>query len=896
MSKTGGSSSKRLALFNARDFSRRLREGGAPIPLFKESIRKAREELDTRFKAGEPTANLIRDYSWFIDQILTQVWCRHGWKDASDISLVAVGGYGRGELHPYSDIDIQILLQRDNLETYKSDIEAFLTFLWDINLEVGQSVRTIRENIDAAASDITIATALLESRTVFGNPLLHGQVMTRLSQKRIWKQKSFFAAKKAEQIERHRKHDDVEYSLEPNLKVAPGGLRDIQTISWIARHYFGTGDFRELVTRGFLQQDEYRELIKGRNFLWKLRYGLHMINGRREDRLLFEHQRRLAELFGYRNDSKSLAIEKLMKQYYQSVLVLRQLNDVLLQLFDEEILRSGEQGRAVVLNNRFQVRNRYIEARNNRVFADTPMSLIEIFVLMAQDRNIEGIRASTIRLIRKNLSLIDDKYRKDSRNTTMFMELLRSPHSVVARLRKMKLYGVLQAYLPEFGRVVGQMQHDLFHIYTVDDHTLQVMENMRRLHRPEAAEKYPIASQIIKQLPKIELLYIAGLYHDIAKGRGGDHSVLGVRDAERFCKRHHLGQWDTSLVAWLVRNHLVMSGVAQREDIDDPLVIRAFAQKVGDQTRLDYLYVLTVCDINGTNPSLWNTWRASLLHKLYNLTKRVLAQGLAITEDKDARIRDVQVTAMGMLRDHQLQRAQVQRLWKNLREDFFLRESAENIAWLTEAMATTGAREPLLLIRNTHENRSEGATQVLVRAPDTAFLFANLSTAFDRMNLSIQAARMYLTEDGMRLIIFLVLDADGTPLLLSRQHTDQLTRFLLEHALADKALPNTCKGSLSRKQRHFSRNTVTALTNNEGQPYSILEVLCLDRQGLLAVIAHIFVEMDITLLNAKITTLGENVEDVFFITDARGQPLRDAALAEALQQKIRTRLDEETRR
>src|SRR5690606_11012104 len=303
-------------------------------------------------------------------------------------------------------------------------------------------------------------------------------------------------------------------------------------------------------------------------------------------------------------------------------------------------------------------------------------------------------------------------------------------------------------------------QHDLFHIYTVDDHTLQVMENMRRLRHPEAAEKYPIASQIIKQLPKIELLYIAGLYHDIAKGRGGAHSVLGVRDAERFCKRHHLGQWDTSLVAWLVRNHLMMSGVAQREDIDDPLVIRAFARKVGDQTRLDYLYVLTVCDINGTNPSLWNTWRATLLHKLYNLTKRVLAQSLAITEDKDERIRDVQVTAIGMLRDQHLQRALVQCLWKNLRVDFFLRESAENIAWLTEALATTEAEAPLLLIRNTHESRSEGATQVLVRAPDTAFLFANLSTAFDRMNLSIQAARMYLTGDGMRLIIFLVLDAD----------------------------------------------------------------------------------------------------------------------------------------
>ncbi|HHX81474.1 MAG TPA: [protein-PII] uridylyltransferase, partial [Pseudomonadaceae bacterium] len=409
MSRPGGGNAKRSALFKPKDFSRQLLEGAAAIPLFKESIGNARKLLDARFVGGEKAEKLICDYSWFIDQILVQAWCRYGWKDASDISLIAVGGYGRGELHPYSDIDIQILLQRNNLKTHQLDIEAFLTFLWDINLEVGQSVRTIKENIEAAASDITIATALLESRTVFGNPLLHGQVMTRLSQRRIWKQKSFFVAKKAEQVERHRKHDDIEYSLEPNLKAAPGGLRDIQTISWIARHYFGTGDFRELVARGFLQKDEYRDLIKGRNFLWKLRYGLHMLNGRREDRLLFENQRRLAELFGYESDKKSLSIEKLMKQYYQSVLTLRQLNDVLLQLFDEEILRSGEQGRAISLNKRFQLRNNYIEAKHNRVFVEAPMALIEIFVLMAQDRDIEGIRASTIRLIRNNLSLIDNQ-------------------------------------------------------------------------------------------------------------------------------------------------------------------------------------------------------------------------------------------------------------------------------------------------------------------------------------------------------------------------------------------------------------------------------------------------------------------------------------------------------
>jgi [protein-PII] uridylyltransferase len=897
MNKTGSKRSKRSALFDDKEFSRRLLEGVQAIPLYKASIKAARQALNERFVAGEKAESLIRDYSWFIDRILTQAWCRHPWKDASDISLVAVGGYGRGELHPYSDIDIQILLQHDNLDDYKEHIEAFLTFLWDINLEVGQSVRTIKENIEEAAKDITIATALLESRTIHGNSLLHGQVMTRLSQKQIWKHKSFFAAKKAEQTDRHRKHDDIEYSLEPNLKTAPGGLRDIQTISWIARHYFGTGDFRELVARGFLQRDEYQELIKGRNFLWKLRYGLHMLNSRREDRLLFENQRMLAELFGYANDKKSLAIEKLMKQYYQVVLVLRQLNDVLLQLFDEEILRSDENVKTVVLNNRFQLRNNYIEARFNRVFAETPMALIEVFVLMAQDRSIEGIRASTIRLIRNNLHLIDDKYRKDSRNTTMFMELLRSPHMVVARMRKMKLYGVLSAYLPEFGRIVGQMQHDLFHIYTVDDHTLQVMENMRRLRHPDAEARFPVAHQVIRLLPKIELLYIAGLYHDLAKGRGGDHSILGVKDAERFCKRHHLGLWDTSLVAWLVRNHLLMSGVAQREDIDDPLVIREFAEKVGDQTRLDYLYVLTVCDINGTNPNLWNTWRATLLRKLYTLSKRVLSQGLTIIVDKDARIKDTQDAAMQLLKEDDLPRKKIQSIWSLFSEDYFLRESAENVCWLTSTLAEQeDATEPLILIRNTHEDRFEGATQVIVLAVDSSFLFANLTTAFDRMNLSIQAARMYLLVDGRRLTTFLLLEADGTPLVLKKQRLVEMHSMLMTYACAEQAMPAVGNNAATRKQRHFTRNTVTSLTTNEGQPYSMLEVLCPDRQGLLAVIARIFVEMDITLHNAKITTLGENVEDVFFITGPDHLPLHDQASSDLLQERIRTRLDEETRR
>ncbi|MEX2367677.1 MAG: [protein-PII] uridylyltransferase, partial [Pseudohongiellaceae bacterium] len=599
-------SKSRKALFDNNVFAVALTECSNPILCFKNAIANARQQLDERFRNRGKIEPVIRDLAWFIDQILVAAWKQYDWVDADDICLLAVGGYGRGALHPYSDIDIQILLAKNNHNKHKANIEQFLMFLWDINLEVGQSVRTIKENKEEAARDITVATALMESRPLIGNPQLHSKLMAQLNQKKIWNPKLFFAAKKREQETRHQKSNDIEYALEPNIKVAPGGLRDIQTIGWIAKRYFNAPNLQSLYELGFLQKNEYTELVRAREFLWKIRYGLHMINGRREDRLLFEHQRTLADMFGYKDDDKSLGIEKLMQQYYRVVLIVRELNDVLLQLFDEEIIRSGEKAKIKPINKRFHIHNNYIEAVHTRVFRNTPFALLEIFVLMAQNRDIEGIRASTIRLIRNARPLINDEFRDDIRNKTLFMELLRSPHRVVTHLRQMKRYGILQRYLPEFGRIVGKMQHDLFHIYTVDDHTLQVMENMRRLRHKEAEEKFPIAAQIIKQLPKIELLYVAGLYHDIAKGRGGDHSILGERDAQVFCRRHYLGKWDTALVGWLVRNHLMMSSVAQREDIQDPETINEFARLVGDQIRLDYLYTLTVADINATNPNLWN--------------------------------------------------------------------------------------------------------------------------------------------------------------------------------------------------------------------------------------------------------------------------------------------------
>ncbi len=884
----------RKKLFDKPAFLAALQQSKSPISCYKDAVRQAREILDQRFREKAVIESIIHDQAWFVDQLLSTAWEQYEWKEADDISLIAVGGYGRGELHPYSDIDIQILLKTDNKDVYRHDIEHFLTFLWDINLEIGQSVRSIEENQQEAEKDITVATALIESRTLSGNPELLKTMLAQIDKRKIWHPKQFFDAKKHEQILRHRKHEDVESALEPNVKEGPGGMRDIQTIGWISKRHFGASDFSGLLDRKFLEPGEYRDLVKGRNFLWRIRYGLHMICGRREDRLMFEHQRTLAEIFAFKDDKKSLGIEKLMKKYYRVVSNLRELNDVLLQLFDEEFIRHNEDSKVQSINNRFQVRNHYIEAKNSKVFERTPFALIEIFALLAQDESIEGIRASTIRLIRNNRHLIDNDYRRDIRNISMFMELLRSPHLMVGRLRQMKRYGILPAYLPEFGRIVGQMQYDLFHVYTVDDHTLQVMENMRRFRHPEAAEKFPVAAQLFHGLPKVELLYIAGLYHDIAKGRGGDHSKLGVRDATLFCRRHRLGKWDTDLVAWLVEHHLAMSSVAQREDIQDPEVIKKFALTVGDQTRLDYLYVLTVADINGTNPTLWNTWRASLLRHLYQLTKRALSQGLAETVGKDELIAENQKKAMTLLAEHGYSRKQAMEILNNPSNDYFLRETPDDVAWQTEAIAEhTSNTQPLIVVRNSADTRHEGATRIFIYTHNSHVLFANIATALDRLNLNIQDARIYKTDSDFSITIFMVLESNGQPIGKNPQRIDEINTVLGKYVSAETALKPGDRQRASRKHRQFTRNTETTLTNHAHTPYSVLEVLCPDRPGLLAKVAAIFVDMGITLHNAKITTLGENVEDVFFITDSNNSQITDNEFALHLQDAIKRQLDAE---
>ena len=863
------------------------------ITVLREAIARASAILDERYKQNLNITDIVRGRAWVIDEILKLAWSYQPWPDQNNIALLAVGGYGRGELLPHSDIDLLILTRKERHKPYKDAISTFITLCWDIGLQVGQSVRSVKQCQQEAAADITVATALMESRTIIGAPDLHDLMIAATNNKRVWPIKKFVRAKLDEQISRHAKYHDVDYALEPNVKTSPGGLRDIQTIAWVTKRHFGADSFQDLVELGFLKPSEEAMINKGLQFLWKLRYGLHFLEGRAEDRLLFDKQRELARLFGYEDDDKSLGVEKLMKQYYRAVANLRELNDVLLQHLDEAILRADEKQQIEPLNKRFQINNGYIEVVDSSVFKRFPSALLEIFMLMAQDPRIEGIRASTIRLLRDSRRLIDEDFRHDLGNVTLFMELLRSPHKLTLQLRRMARYGILGRYLPEFGQISGQMQHDLFHIYTVDAHTLQVVENMRRLYLPEADEKYPLAAETARHLPKPELLYIAGLYHDIAKGRGGDHSELGKVDAENFCRRHRLSEWDTKLVCFLVDKHLLMSMTAQRKDISDPDVIREFAETTGDKIHLDYLYSLTVADISATNPALWNSWRASLLRQLYLNTKRSFRLGLENTVNREDRINDKKVTARKRLLDSGLSEHQILRVWENAADEYFVRESASNIVWHTEAITGFNAEGPLVSVKDLEADASsEGATQVFIYAEDADFLFANSTAAFEKLNLNIVGARIFTSANNFCMDTYTVLEANGKPVGDNPRRIAEIEAVLQSYLESTATAVAPARYRRTRKDRYFNKPIETTLANPASKNYSTLEVNCPDQPGVLATLGKVFAEHDIKLIDARITTLGERVEDLFFIKDGLGNPIVDEDFKARLLDDIKTELGE----
>ena len=849
-------------------------------------LREAQADLRTRFSNDEPVETLVHARARLIDVVLREIWPRKLSSHVTDWSLVAVGGYGRGELHPYSDVDLLILVPTPLDDAGRGALERFVTFLWDIGLEVGHSVRTIAECREEATANVEVMTTLVEARLLAGDAQLFGAMRAALAPGEIWPVKEFFEAKVREQTERHEKANDTAYNLEPNVKTGPGGLRDIQTIAWVAKRHFGAETLDELASQGFLTPAELRRLKSAQSFLWRVRFGLHVATGRREDRLLFDHQMKLAKSFGYEDASFTLAVEQLMQRYYRTVMDVSLLNELLLQLFREAIL--DESAEPVPLNARFQVRNDYLEAINDDVFARQPSALLEVFALLQQNPDIRGVRAHTIRAIGRNLWLIDEEFRQNPRNHRLFLEILRASAGVTNELRRMNTYGVLGRYIPSFGRIVGRMQYDLFHAYTVDAHTLFVVSNLRRLAIPRFDHELPHLSRIMQSLPRPEIAYLAALFHDIAKGRGGDHSDLGAVDAEAFCLEQGLTRYDARLVAWLVRNHLQLSLTAQKQDIADPEVIAAFARHVGDETHLDYLYVLTAADVRATNPRLWNSWKSSLFNDFYERVKRALRRGLETPIDQDELERDTQDAARELLAAEQIEPAVLAKWWATLSSAYFLRHTPEEVAWHARAFARRAIDDdgPVVSVQAESER---GTTAVTTFAPHRQHGFARSTAVLDQLGLTIVDARITPTHDGNSIDLYHVLEEDGSPIV----DADRLEEIevALRRSLQSPRDPQLAVSRRAPRQvRLFNTTTQIHLSVDERNNRSVLEIVAGDRPGLLCDIGKVMMEQRIDLLAAKIMTVGERAEDVFYVADAAQRPL-DEPTAARLEARLREVLE-----
>ncbi|GIU16735.1 MULTISPECIES: bifunctional uridylyltransferase/uridylyl-removing protein GlnD [unclassified Shewanella] len=826
------------------------------------------------FNAKSDIRSIVSTRCQHVDKLLQQQWSAHNLQQYP-IALIAVGGYGRGALHPQSDVDLLFLTEGELSYDAEQALSAFIAFIWDAGLEVGHSVRSIEETLEQGRADITVATNLLESRLLCGPQALFTLLYRNIRQDDFWPSSDFYVAKRDEQAARHSRANA--FDLEPNLKSCPGGLRDIQTVAWVAMRHFNAEKFEELVFHGFLEPIELDELLEAQDFLWQLRCSLHLISGRDENRLLFDLQPQVAKLMGY-EDNTQLAVEQMMKNYYRTVRRVMELNQMLLQLFKRATLGHIKALEVVPIDEQFQRRGKFIESLSYDLF-DSPENILKLFLWVAKNSNIKSIYAATLRSLRRARRAQPQALMYHESCRQLFMQILRHPRGIVA-LSLMHKHGVLSAYLPAWRAIEGQMQFDLFHAYTVDEHTHRLLLNIESFSQPEQKEEFPLGSVLINQLPKKGLLVLAAIFHDIAKGRGGDHSKLGATDALDFCKLHGMNDHDGRLVSWLVENHLVMSVTAQRRDISDPDVVADFAERVRDAVHLSYLYCLTVADICATNEKTWNSWKGSLLRDLYFSTQRVLSRGKEKPVDIRARVREHQAKAKKELLRRGIKEKDLDALWQRFKADYFLRSQPNQIAWHAEAIIKHKQDETLVLISK-HVTR--GGTELFVYGKDKPKLFATVMAILDNKNITVHDASIMTSKDNYALDSFVILEQDGEP--VSQLSRIQGIKKTLIKALSNETPKLPKFRNLSRKMKPFKVATQVSFPTTRSHGKSMMELIALDSPGLLARVGEILYRCEITLLAAKITTIGERAEDFFLLQSADGQQLdamQQAKLREAL--------------
>ena len=817
---------------------------------------------------------LLAGRAALVDKVLQDVW--QALAMPPECALAAVGGYGRGQLYPSSDVDLLILIPDEQHATQDSDtaaqLEQLIGLLWDIGLDIGHSVRSIDGCLDEAERDITVKTALLEARYLAGSQALYGDF--EQSCNGSLEPAAFLTAKHLEQAERYAKFHDTPYSLEPNCKESPGGRRDLQAIQWVTRATGIGDDWKSLAHAGLITEPEVRQFERADRFLAELRIELHLLTGRREDRLLFDHQERLAEAMGIGPTDTKRASEVLMQRYYKNAKLVTQLNSLVTQVLVDRLL-TVKPGPPIVIDAHFQTVRDLLDVRDEEVFQRHPRAILECFLLQMQRSEIKGMTPRTQRALWRSQARIDAAFRRDPQNRALFLKLFQQKH-MTHPMRRMNQYDILGRYLPAFGRIVGQMQHDLFHVYTVDQHILQVMGNLRRFVMPEFSHEYPFCSRLIVGFEKRWLLYIGALFHDIAKGRGGDHSQLGKKDAAHFCRDHGIAGEDAELVVFLVEQHLTMSRVAQKQDLADPDVILAFATRVGSMRKLTALYLLTVADIRGTSPKVWNAWKGKLLEDLFRMTAAVL-KGSAVLQLTG--VAERQEEARRILRYHGLRPDIEVELWSQLDTGYFMRHAADEIAWHTRTLYHRPAgAEPVVHARL---NPLGEGLQVMVYAPDQPLLFARLCGFFARLGYSIVDAKIQTTRHGYALDSFVVFAFDAT-----QPYRDMIG--LIEHDIAEQLirlppLPTSFSGRLSRQVKHFPVTPEVDIRADERGSQYLLSLTAADRPGLLYDVARVLGEHGIALHTAKISTLGERVEDSFLIS---GRELAHTATLVKLEQDL----------
>ncbi|RLA04390.1 MAG: [protein-PII] uridylyltransferase [Gammaproteobacteria bacterium] len=858
---------------------------------FRQYLQLVSEYFIEQFNQGIPIIDLLHGRSDAIDKLLIHLWQHFlGQSDHyQQLSLIAVGGFGRGELHPHSDIDL-LILYPNKACGFEEKLQMFIACLWDSGLEIGHSVRSLKDSKQMAKKDITIATNLIESRVIAGDVSLFFKMKEQTATDKTWPGKRFFEAKYQEQRDRHLKFQKTSYSLEPNIKKSPGTLRDIQLVGWVAKGHFRVNSLKELVKLGFLTMTEFKTIAKCEAYLWRVRFALHIVAGRGEDRLLFDYQKPVAEMMGVSDGEFLTDVERLMKRYYRVVKSIRELNDMLLQHFYEIIIGKDHDHKVITLDEDFQIHGMQIEIRHDNVFRDNPSCLLKLFLHLADHPTLRGVRAPTLRRILIDRELINnDEFRSKEQNKKLFIQLFRHPNGIGKPFVLMKRYGVLKAYLPSFARILGQMQYDLFHIYTVDEHTLFVMDNLAKFSHPENEETFPLGAKVIKEIKKRDILFLGALFHDIGKGQGGDHSKIGADIAHTFCLQHKLTDEDAEFVSWLVKNHLLMSMTAQRKDITDPEVINQFAKIMKTTEHLQMLYLLTVADIRATSPSLWNNSKDSLLQNLYQLTLKALERGLENPKKEAEAITETKAQALKLLQKKRVPSNSIETLWSRFKDDYFIRNTVARIVWQTRKIIDLEGTSPIISHFN---HRDSGAIEIFVYMAKHATYFTQITTLLYEKNLSIQDASLHSTIDHYILGSFVILEADGKPISSNR-------RILgIKDSLRDKlSNPDHHFDPLKRKTphrySHFDIKTSVNFFPSDNGQRTLLELVALDKPGLLARIGQAFLQLKVELHSAKVVTLGEKVEDVFSITNHREQPLESKEEQQQLRQLIIQSVEDE---